>query len=400
MGTARTITSFMTIKHLIHLEEYEVTTDKLHELITNLPDLPNIVEIRTLLLRKLNQVEQKLTSQLPSESNSRPRRGLINGLGTIIKTISGNMDATDEEKIISELKQLGRNAENTAQFQNETLIRFMEITDHINKEQEVINNFINFNQNRISKEIDTGLKKAELNIFLTRININLDLLYTHLAGIAESLLFAKLNIVPKYILDNAEIQKIKMSLTDQNVKIKEDYEVYNLLSLETSTEKKTIVFEIKIPILSPNNYTLYQIVTIPFNGTEIVNLPKFILEDRIELKTLNTNCIRVNDLSVCETPTDPDNPECIHNLLANKTATCTVVETITQTRIYSPIEGLLVILNARDVNMTSDCIPSKSLSGSFIINHDSCSITINGTKYADATVIMTDRWQMDITKTT
>ncbi|XP_039498090.2 uncharacterized protein LOC120455736 [Drosophila santomea] len=190
-----------------------------------------------------------------------------------------------------------------------------------------------------------------------------------------------------------------MSLTDQNVKIKADYEVYNLLSLETSTEKKTIVFEIKIPILSPNNYTLYQIVTIPFNGTEIVNLPKFILEDRIELKTLNTNCIRVNDLSVCETPTDPDNPECIHNLLANKTATCTVVETITQTRIYSPIEGLLVILNARDVNMTSDCIPSKSLSGSFIINHDSCSITINGTKYADATVTMTDRWQMDITKT-
>lgn len=51
---------------------------------------------------KIQQLESKLDSLLPHVRN---RRGLINGLGTILKSISGNLDDDDGQNILAELNK-------------------------------------------------------------------------------------------------------------------------------------------------------------------------------------------------------------------------------------------------------------------------------------------------------
>lgn len=73
---------------------------------------------------------------------------MINGLGTIVKIVSGNMDANDEDRINKQLTNLNNNEERTNRFKNETITRFREIATHINREQEVMTEIINSNQNK------------------------------------------------------------------------------------------------------------------------------------------------------------------------------------------------------------------------------------------------------------
>jgi len=154
---------------------------------------------------------------LPNNGRSRPKRGLINGLGHIVKVVSGNMDAYDEARINKELSFLRGNSEFNTNFQNETLVRFEEINEHINREQVLISNFINSYQNKIFKEIDEEYKNIQLIQYIDRINFNIDLLFNHLNNIAESLLFAKFKLVPKYLLNSVELEKIKNVLTEQKI---------------------------------------------------------------------------------------------------------------------------------------------------------------------------------------
>jgi len=105
---------------------------------------------------------------LPNNERSRPKRGLINGLGHKVKVVSGNMDAYDEARINKELSFLRGNSELNTNFQNETLVRFEEINEHINREQVLISNFINSYQNKILKEIDEEYKNIQLIQYMYR----------------------------------------------------------------------------------------------------------------------------------------------------------------------------------------------------------------------------------------
>lgn len=79
----------------------------------------------------------------------RSKRGLIDGLGTIIKTITGNMeniDAQEINKLISTI-QLNQHDIKTLDSQhtlNQNMIdRFDNITNYINKERGALQEFIN-----------------------------------------------------------------------------------------------------------------------------------------------------------------------------------------------------------------------------------------------------------------
>jgi len=135
------------------------------------------------------------------------------------------MDAYDEARINKELSFLRGNSEFNTNFQNETLVRFEEINEHINREQVLISNFINSYQNKIFKEIDEEYKNIQLIQYINRINFNIDLLFNHLNNIAESLLFAKLKLVPKYLLNSVELEKIKNVLSEQKIEVQLEHEL-------------------------------------------------------------------------------------------------------------------------------------------------------------------------------
>lgn len=81
--------------------------DKITETILNNKKNPYYFELQNFdraLSYQLNMAEQKLNIIFPK---TRVRRGLINGLGTVIKGISGNLDANDAvhyDQILDDLK--------------------------------------------------------------------------------------------------------------------------------------------------------------------------------------------------------------------------------------------------------------------------------------------------------
>lgn len=113
---------------------------------------------------------------------------------------------------------------------NEILTRFENITNHINNEQILISKFLETSQNKIYKQLNMHDTLLEEMQYLNRINYNVELFINHLNDITESMLLAKINIIPKFILNEQEIDKIKKILEKQNITIKNEQNIYSTTS--------------------------------------------------------------------------------------------------------------------------------------------------------------------------
>ena len=164
LGKARNINSFKTLKHIININDYISSIENIKNSLNNLKEKRIAEATIKILLTKAQQITDKVQFMTPRR---RDKRGLINGLGTLVKTITGNMDATDAQDIQSRFKNILKNEEllktnvnlQIAQ-QYEITNRFKNITEHINQEQKVIDKFINNFQNDVTYTIKY-LKKTE-----------------------------------------------------------------------------------------------------------------------------------------------------------------------------------------------------------------------------------------------
>ncbi|XP_053969011.1 uncharacterized protein LOC128870420 [Anastrepha ludens] len=153
-------------------------------------------------------------------SHKRHKLGLINGLGTAVKFITGNMDAFSINKQIQDIKANTTHIETILNNQNQINSimqeRLQNVTIHINKEQDKIETYIN---------------KFELQ-YISQINYNTDLLNNHLESIAESIVLAKLNMISKFILSTTELDQIYNYMENQSIKISSKEQIYVPLGLQ------------------------------------------------------------------------------------------------------------------------------------------------------------------------
>lgn len=144
-----------------------------------------------MLKAKLNQAQIKLNALTPYK---RSKRRLINGLGSLVKIVTGNMDANDAKEISDQLNKIKEdtkvandNLERQEIFNNEILIRFENITDHINNEQTLIKKCFESAQNTIYKQLNLHDRLLDKIQYLNRLNYNIELLLNHLSDITESM---------------------------------------------------------------------------------------------------------------------------------------------------------------------------------------------------------------------
>lgn len=71
--------------------------------------------------------------------NKRNKRGLINGLGSILKSITGNLDSSDEERYNSILEQLSNNQKILQTEAKEVVHQQQTLTEKFNKNTQTIN---------------------------------------------------------------------------------------------------------------------------------------------------------------------------------------------------------------------------------------------------------------------
>lgn len=232
-------------------------------------------------------VQQKIAN-IRFHGTNRVRRGLINGLGTVIKAITGNLDNDDKErfeKIINELDKKDQNSQSK-----------------INQQYSVVNQLIaNYNRTLHAIQFNNDqikLKISEINavvnsydgqliIFkdlLHHLQTSMNLILNVLSDIETSITFCKQGILHPSIVSThvlqSELYKLSLNLTDVLT-----YE--SLIKVRCNVRSERIVYFLTLPIYKTTDYHLYYLYPVPWliNNSYTTIIPKH----KYLLKQTNSN---------------------------------------------------------------------------------------------------------------
>lgn len=280
---------------------------------------------------QLASVEQKFNSISPIY---RVKRGLIDGLGTIIKSISGNLDANDAIHYDQAIFDLENNQKSVVQKLNKQISLTTAIIENFNKTITLIRN----NQRSISSGLNNIRSKLnevsfDLNDYieckdvLDQINIMLNMLTQLLSDIENAIVFARLGTVHSTILKHQELESILKILSNYyspNQLIFSDVynntnRYYDILQTEAYYSGTRIVFLIHFPIVLNDLFSYYHLYSIPNqNSTTIIPPSTYLIMNENFYQYASVPCIDLQSIHYC-----PDNnilngmekQDCIFQLL-------------------------------------------------------------------------------------
>lgn len=201
----------------------------------------------------------RLNNKIRVLFNKRIKRGLVNGFGTIIKTITGNLDASDGEKYDKLFKQIKQN-ENKLQNQNLENIRISkELTEKFNQQLENIK----FNELVLKSrlvEIESFLK-TEIewqHLFLIKDTFN-QLISTSinlieiLNEIETSLSFCNLNMIHSSIILPNDLYKVtKQIFAETKLTFDNFWAFAKLMKSHCRVSSNMIRYLIEVPLYLEN----------------------------------------------------------------------------------------------------------------------------------------------------
>lgn len=402
LGPARIIDRYNNFIHIVNLTEHSEIIHKISNAVEYLNGRGTVSKSIPVTKLKLNELQTKLDTITPIK---RKRRGLFNGLGTVVKYITGNMDDNDALEINSQIEKLKADnvfIQNTFTEQNtlntQVTERLKNITEHINRQHEDIEKFLNnhlqIENNLINKEEQTINDLQYINL----INYNIDLLHNHLSNIADSILLAKLNIISKFILSHEELEKILENFQKQQISIKSYEELYELLGLQAYYNGTNIIFNVKIPILSKEISRFLHIIPLPINNTKIIITKPYITYNNNEIRFYDKPCHSIERTYYCsEVKTKENNNEssCVGQILQNHTALCNL-DDVGYFKNISLLENKFILLtNMPKTLIKSNCRnPLQEVEGTFLIHYSNCTVNINGVEYEDKPPVYWDQINM------
>lgn len=329
-------------------------------------------------------LEEKI-NDLHIPFSTREKRGLINGLGSVIKFISGNLDSQDEEKYNSILEHLQRNqqdlqAQIKAQYSiNEAVQR------NFNKTLETIN----FNNKELKKELEFWTYQkypmtADSQSILEHHLILLNLLLNTVQDIENSLVACRTGVLhPSVISPHLLVQELRklskyygnrfLNFENQNL-----LEIQSYIKVRCYVGREEIVYFLDIPIVDPETYTTYHLEPLPtlVNQEYLIIVPsvKYFLKSKNLIIPLLQKCPQ-GHLQLCPNYfTSPSKPECETQFLqTGDTLKCKFTKLITPTnhaKLMLEINQYLLFLPKSDslIITTESNTEIKTLVGTYLIS--------------------------------
>lgn len=280
----------------------------------------------------------------------RAKRGLINGLGSIIKGISGNLDYTDALRYDTALKILSSNENKLfSEFNNHISLSKEWMSRHSN----ILNTIAN-NQAKIKKVLDTIMisnyhhgdelvRYAHFAQFLLILGDNIDKLFFELLRIDNILAFVRASSTYHSSLSRASLKEMLIRLKSLynldellDVDIREYYDLIKVGSYYANSE---VILVFKFPIVSPKVYSLFKLSIIPnkFHESIIPPLPYVAIHEK-DYVYMETECPKFNPWYLCEEKFNHqlrEEPDCIRHLLAEQR----IYDTCKPTRINLTMEA-------------------------------------------------------------
>ncbi|XP_061379911.1 uncharacterized protein LOC133319454 [Danaus plexippus] len=287
LGLAKIISHYHSFIQHIDLHEIRSTIESVKTQLDSFsPQLHN--RTNSLYQPHMNYLENKLynvLNQLKSFETDRVKRGLINGLGSVIKSITGNLDYTDAQHYDEAIKSL-QASENklVTEFNSHVSLskewssQYSKIISNIIENQSHLQTLIN----EISESIITSdndlIKYAHLAQILLIITDNVDSVTQELYKLQNVLGFIKLSTVHHAVLNletmNSMISNVSNLYGRQKVLDLDIRDYFDIIKIGSCYVGNKIVIVYKIPIVLPYTYDMYKLSIIPNLNQEIL-IPPF-----------------------------------------------------------------------------------------------------------------------------
>lgn len=277
LGPARKPEFYHTITHyfqtkglLTQVDSIRSHYDEISGVISTDHDVRNSVQPKILLVEHmLNTIEEKIRESIIPK---RKRRGLINGLGSVIKFITGNLDASDEEKYNRILDHLGEKQE----IFSKQLEKHYSINNALMNQLNSSLETINYNHDILAKEIETLKNISSAQTQIRRVESALDhnqamlqLLLDLAQDIDNSVTFCKLGKVHPSIIKplalSSALQEIELFYGNKMPKYQSSslWEIQTHMRVRCFIGEDEIVYFLEVPILHPQTFNLYFLQSIP-----------------------------------------------------------------------------------------------------------------------------------------
>lgn len=270
----------------------------------------------------LDTISKRISNLLHNillETPKRVKRGLLNGVGSIWKSITGNLDASDGEyynqcidKLEKDDAEMQKLLRNQIQIVSTTIKNFNTTVKKLQIDEQTLNEDLIKIQNAIMNFSDESvLLEKQIKIINTCESLleSYVLIESELRDIAESLTFAKLKILHPSIIKSDELINqlviISKSLDHNNLPLQPNYnnlhKIINVISLKAFQTDKRLVFILQIPLVSNEVYSTYHLYSIPTRTTSANTFHAILPESKyIGLSKDNRQYLRLSNMDHCQ----------------------------------------------------------------------------------------------------
>lgn len=327
----------------------------------------------------------------------------MNGLGTVIKTLTGNLDDNDGQRINQIIENLHLK-QNTLQKQLE--MQYTLNSNTIDKFNQTLNN-VQHNELILKSRIMQLTTIIEQEIQLPNVLFTKDLynqliifynsILSILQEIENSLTFCALHTFHPSILKASELytelEKISLYYEEQlpyELKFENLPDFQKLIQVNCKIDKNKIIYFLSLPINFETNFDLFYLMSIPSKTTEgyVTLLPnyRYFLKSKDIVKSLNNQCTP-GKVFQCSSFTinnngDPCGKEILQNEEANHCQHLKLDIPENHLEIVSEINQYLAVFSSEE-NIKFQCAKEteiKKLLGVFLIEDSECDLIFRNEK--------------------
>lgn len=274
----------------------------------------------------------KVSNQLKSLEPDRVKRGLVDSLGSVIKSLTGNLDYTDALKYENAIKIL--------QINDNKLVN--EFNNHISLSKEWMSKHNNVliqlveNQSKINSTLDlllnnthtTGnlINYAKFGQLMVIISENVEDLRLELVRIENMLAFIHASSTVHSMIDvetlRSMINRLEKIYSKDGILSLELREYYDIIRPGSYFNEKQIVIAFRFPIISKIVYDLYKLSIVPNkNRQALIPTYPFIATNGNSFVYIEAECSKFNNWYLCEkeiTHQIRTKTDCIQELITNQ----------------------------------------------------------------------------------
>ncbi|KAL0881796.1 hypothetical protein ABMA27_001577 [Loxostege sticticalis] len=335
LGPTKIISHYHSFLQFIDIDDIK---SKVSLVKTQLNDVRPQLNNKTLSLYEphidyLSKKLEKVSDQLQTFEVNRVKRGLIDGLGSVVKSISGNLDYTDAIRYDNALKSLQSNEEKLVSEFNthislskEWMLEHSTIIKTIAENQDKIKQVLSLIMDSEANRETDLIKYAHLAQLLLILGDNIEDLAEELVKLENLLAFIRASSthhsmlsldVLRSMLDKLKSLYNKDEIIDLNLR-----EYYDIIKLGSYYTRNKIVIVFKIPIAFPHTYDLYKLAIVPNkNHNILIPASPYIAIHRNDFMYIETECPKSNTWYLCEIKINykpHDQVDCIQTLITTQ----------------------------------------------------------------------------------